>query len=315
MNLHLAAALCALALAAAGQWIDLASVSGLLFVAVAISVGMSHGALDAVILMRADSSPGVKRGARGLRSYALICVICAAALSWWPQAAVPLLLLVSALHFGAQTDTGVSRGFGAVALRLACGGAAIAAPMLLRTDELAALLGSMPLLFSQGGLLVWQVLAAAWLLALTYAAGWAARRLWRQPRDRCAWQILREIALVLFVNALLPPLLAFAVYFGLVHSLGYWHAVQAWRRADPGGRPHAAARRASCAAAASFALALAGCAALAWHFRAASLGDWVSVLLIGIAAVTVAHAALVERHAHALFGAPGGGGAPTHAPG
>ena len=152
--------------------------------------------------------------------------------------------------------------------------------------------------------MVWQALAGIWLLAAAWTATWAGRRLWRQPRDGHAWRVLREIALVLFVNALLPPLLAFALYFGLVHSLGYWRAVRAWRRSAPLLPTGAAGARLSAAAAGSFALSLAGCAGLAWHFRAASLGDWVSVLLIGIAAVTVAHAALVERHAAALFGSP-----------
>ena len=299
MNLHLVTAVCALIWAVAGHWVDLGAVSAPLFIVVAASIGMLHGALDAVLLLRGGPAP---RGALGLRRYALICAASAGVLALWPHAAVPVLLVVSALHFGASAGSGERPGPSAAALRLACGGAAIAAPMVLRADELQALLASMPLLFSPAGWMVWQALAAAWLLSAAWAVAWAARRLWRQPHERSAWRLLREIALVLFVNALLPPLLAFALYFGLVHSLGYWRAVRAWRRSAPLLPMGAVGWRLSAAAAGSFALSLAGCAALAWHVRAASLGDWVSVLLIGIAAVTVAHAALVERHAAALFG-------------
>ena len=200
-----------------------------IFLILVLGIGFLHGALDTVLLARtAWPVPW---------ALAYLLAVLALLYAFSLSAGVALLLLIgmSLWHFGQGaallSDTNVASMQQVAlraALRVAQGGASVMLPALLSGAQLQALLQAF---LPAEAAWVWQVWqACAWL--------WAAVALgivWRSAgaiqsvsgKSYSLLALIFEIACLTLLNAALSPLLAFALYFGLVHSLMHirsvWH--------------------------------------------------------------------------------------------
>jgi beta-carotene 15,15'-dioxygenase len=201
------------------RWADVSwpSLGWWLFVVLSLTVGMGHGALDAVLLL-AQFKPYRRIAAYGL-VYLLLVLSAGALLAMSPGWALLALLAMSVWHFGELYRP-------SLAARLVVGGASVMAPMLLSSNALAAMV--QPVLGADGSV-VWQ--AWRWM-AMAWALGAVAWVVWvgfkhrdgqraNTPHSDFSLRALLELAVVLALNAALSPLLAFAVHFGVWHSLGH----------------------------------------------------------------------------------------------
>ncbi len=191
------------------------------FVLLTLTLGMGHGALDTALLLY-QFKPTSKAALYGL-AYLLLAIGAAWLLSLSMAWALLALLLMSVWHFGELYRH-------SLAMRCVVGGSSVMAPVLLSGTALSTLIA--PALGASHALVwqVWQALAVAW------AVGAAAWGLWAiichtQHRDTPALQdsavrAALEVAVVLALNAALSPLMAFAVYFGLWHSLAHMARVR-----------------------------------------------------------------------------------------
>ncbi len=213
MLLALACAMALAVLAYADQ--RLSNMGWWLFVALALSIGMFHGALDALLLLR-EFSPSQKGSALLFKTmflYLFTVVAVGAVLSQSLTLALLALLAMSIWHFGEPYGRWPSRKWAA---RLTVGGASVMLPVLLSPVAMHALLGQLfgsdaPLVW-----LVWQGLAWAWLaFSLVQLL-----LMWRGQLPG-AMAAAVEVAAVAVLNALLSPLTTFALYFGVYHSASH----------------------------------------------------------------------------------------------
>ena len=175
--------------------------------------GMPHGAVDHVLLARAVGRPLVAVTA----GYGASAVLVWALLRWGGP--VPLLAVaaLSVVHFGmgeldAQRDGRAPRPAVAVATAVAATGALLLP--LARSgadmrDVAAALSPGLGDAIGSGGLRA--ALAAVWVVAAC-VTGVAALRAGRTA-------VLLDVVLVGAMGAFLPPLVAFAIWFGGWHAL------------------------------------------------------------------------------------------------
>lgn len=248
-------------------------------------LGLPHGAVDHLAWGWAQGE--VRPRARVVAGYATAALAAVGVALLAPVPALVALLALAAVHF-AEGEVGWARLRGAAACWPAgagAGAAVVALPLVLRPDDVRPLLAGLdPAL---PGLLLAAPVRTA-LLAATAAlvlAGFASAR-----RDRTRQA---ELALVVGVAAVLPPLAAFAVWFA------GWHAVRHTARLvqlDPrnaadlaAGRTARPLRRFVAAAAGPTAAAVAGTAALVLV-----LGG-TGGLLVALLALTVPHTAVVAR--------------------
>lgn len=180
-----------------------------------ILLGVPHGALDGEIArpylrLRFGRTWFVVFAAPYLALAALVLLA-------WSAAPVPTLaafLACSAWHFGAE-DAGPGGGWEAVVR----GGLPIAAPVLLRPEATARVLGvvaGVPMAQPPGWLLLaswaWLALALAWTVSVLL---------------RHHGRALVEPGLLTSLFAALPPLTAFAIYFVCVHAPRHMAALAA----------------------------------------------------------------------------------------
>lgn len=257
---------------------DLLRDAGPVLLVVAGVLGLPHGAVDHLAWGWASGELRPRAVVVGLYAAAAVAAVGVALLA--PVPALVALLALSVAHF-AEGEAGWARLRGRSPTwpaAAAAGLAAVALPLVLRPAEVRPLLAALDpglpavVLGARTPLLV--------LTALTVTAGVLAAR---QDRGRLA-----ELALVVAVAAVLPPLAAFAAWFA------GWHAVRHTARLvllDPrtGDDPRAGLRRFARAAALPSAVALAGTAALAL------LTGVTGGLLVALLALTVPHTAVVAR--------------------
>jgi Brp/Blh family beta-carotene 15,15'-monooxygenase len=170
-----------------------------------VALGMPHGALDSVFAQRLFAIAT----RRGWALFTLLYVTLAlgvVGLWWWaPTAFLVVFLAMSALHFAADLAAGVHP-----ATRVAYGGAIIVLPALLHAPELSRLLGWIAGASSAGTVVsVLQWAAVPWLVVALALAVYELRH--------SAASAL-ELAALVAVAALAPPLAAFTVYFCVMHS-------------------------------------------------------------------------------------------------
>jgi Brp/Blh family beta-carotene 15,15'-monooxygenase len=170
-----------------------------------VALGMPHGALDSVFAQQLFAIATH----RGWALFTLLYVTLAlgvAGLWWWaPTAFLVVFLVMSALHFAADLAAGVHP-----ATRVAYGGAIIVLPALLHAPELSRLLGWIAGASSAGTVVsVLQWAAVPWLVVALALAVYELRH--------SAASAL-ELAALVAVAALAPPLAAFSVYFCVMHS-------------------------------------------------------------------------------------------------
>jgi beta-carotene 15,15'-dioxygenase len=265
-------------------------------------VGLPHGAVDHLV----PGWVGLTRG--GPRTMvAILAAYLAAAVGAWTAltlagpVAVLALLALSVLHFGlgdVMADPAVApglRGSSAAAAVLARGGAVVVLPVArwpAQTDRvLGALDPRVPALLGPGT-------RAALLGVLLGCALVAVVDALRRRRNRDA----AEIAVLLALFAVVPPIAAFGVYFGGWHALRHTARLLA---ADPANaddlaaghwrRPLGRFARAAAAPTAAVLTALAGLLLLA-----ARPGLLVPVLTV-LLALTVPHVVVVAVLDHAAL--------------
>jgi beta-carotene 15,15'-dioxygenase len=267
-----------------------------------LSVGMGHGALDAV-LMLAQFKPYRNVAAYAL-VYLLLVVGCGALLTMSPGWALLALLAMSVWHFGELYSPSLTN-------RLLVGGASVMAPMLLSNAALAAVLKPALGVDFAATWLVWYWLALTWAVgAVAWVLGLVVQRINRRgsrsaehlDHENALTRAGLELAAVLALNAVLSPLMAFAVYFGLWHSLS--HIARVLRAmARHSSRAKVSPKRLA------LAMALTGLATAAllwvlWRWLAVGQGAdglsalgmqafWVQWLVVALAAVTLPHMLLV----------------------
>lgn len=248
-------------------------------------LGLPHGAVDHLAW-------GWAQGQTRPRVPVVAAYAAAAAVAVWVALLVPvpallLLLALSAIHF-AEGEVGWHRLRGAEPCwpaGLAAGVAVVALPLTLRPDDVRALLAALdPAL--PGVLLAPEVRSP--LLALTALLVLAGALATRRSPSR-----LGELALVVAVAVVLPPLAAFAAWFA------GWHAVRHTARLlalDPrsaddlaAGRVREPLLRFARDAALPTAAALVGTVVLAL------LLGLTGGLLVALLALTVPHTAVVAR--------------------
>ncbi len=255
------------------------------------TAGFAHGALDIELLLQRFRP--VSSAMRLAALYLLVVVLLAWALSSAPHAALWLLLLMSAWHFG--EDYGRWDGSSAAAgllTRLVVGGAPVMLPLLFSTDAMAGLLREV---WPGGAGEFWLRLSQAWLVLLLgwmVLCGLRLRKLMRH-----AWY---ELAGVAALNLVFSPLMAFAIYFGLYHAPA--HIWRVWTM-----RPAAGAARAFSRLGwgVIFAMTLILGAALWWAMGRAAVApaEWsfaLRWLVLALTALTLPHLVLVSLCARAL---------------
>lgn len=246
---------------------------GLLLVAGLL--GLPHGAVDHLAWGWARGE--VRPRAAVVAGYAAAAVAAVGVALLAPVPAVLVLLALAAAHF-AEGEAGWARLTGrspAWPAAVASGLAVVVLPVVLRPAEVRPLLAAL-----DPGLPAVVLSARTPLLALTALAVAVGLLAVRHDRTR-----LLELALVVAVAAVLPPLAAFAAWFA------GWHAVRHTARLvllDPRG-PDGGLRRFAGAAALPTCLALVGTAALAL------LLGVTGGLLVALLALTVPHTAVVAR--------------------
>lgn len=183
-----------------------------LFVGLALSMGMFHGALDALLLLREFNTP--QNGRVLLFKVTFLYLFAVVAIGTVLLQSLPLalvaLLAMSIWHFGEPYDRWPSHAW---TVRLLVGGASVMLPVLLSPVFMHALMEQLFGVQAKLVWLLWQSLAWIWLAFSMVQF----LQMWRSKTPD-AVEALVEVLGVAVLNALLSPLSAFALYFGVYHS-------------------------------------------------------------------------------------------------
>jgi beta-carotene 15,15'-dioxygenase len=255
------------------------------FVALALSLGMAHGAMDVLLLLRE------RQAMQQMAWYGAAVLLIAVAMAGIPAIALLVLLLMSVWHFGEQVFSTQSKMYQKLCFRLSLGGASVMWPVLLQGAQMQALLQG---LFPQDAAWLWpawQGLSWLWLAlcVLTLVVALLRRRPWR-------WSV--EVGVLAVVYLALPPLLAFSVYFGLYHSVAH---ILRMRRLSAGSQTSA-----WWAVLALTWLAMAGLAwamglQTSWQALQVDTAAVLRWLIVALTAVTLPHLILVGRAQTLLY--------------
>ena len=220
---------------------------------VGILIGVPHGAVDHMVpFWTSGTRPGPRSMALVLGQYLGVAVLAAAALVLAPDLAVTAFLIASAVHFGLAENefrglaenkfrglaenkfrglaenqfSGLAENdFRGLAGRLpatrrldllravAHGGAVIVLPLSLWHVQVTQVLGRLGPLYAGDQLTRLENVLAVGVLVLNAGLALAALR-------RRRWEEAAQIVLIVTVFIVVPPLAAFAVYFG------GWHAIR-----------------------------------------------------------------------------------------
>ena len=245
------------------------------FATLVLVLGVPHGALDPIF---ARQLYGI-RTLPGWAAFTVIYVALSASVVWlwWllPGVFLMLFLGASAAHFSgdlaAQTPW-VARVF--------YGGAVIFFPVLLYAAEVSQLFG-----FLAGASAADTLVAGMRWLAWPWLMATALVSLFMWRRD---WLTALEIASVSLLAIAVPPLLAFTVFFCVMHSAR--HALRAQQYAA------LSAPRLLLTSAAPMAAVLAGTVLSLYFFKDLTFDmHIVQLVFVGLAALTAPHMLLVER--------------------
>lgn len=192
-----------------------------LAIGVVVALGIPHGALDHLVVEALDGSTDGSRR-RFVRNY--VAAMIGAGLVWLasPPLALAAFLVISVHHFG-QSDLAHLRLGGArqLAAQWSRGLLLVGLPLVAHVPTVAPVIDDL----GGGDLTTWSWLTDRWwlwsgLLIVQHVVigGVLARRVVGRPT------LLHEAAVVAALSALFltaHPLVGFAVYFGLWHSLGH----------------------------------------------------------------------------------------------
>ena len=273
------------------QWPHLALWS---FVLLTLTLGFAHGAMDVLLLRDAQGRVMIKRFAMYLGSVVLL----AAALISFPGVALLALLLLSLWHFGEQAASMQADAKHRILLRIVQGGASVMLPVLLSGLDLKVWVTAIAPESIGWVWPAWVGMAGLWLALLVAAI--AVIQPWRAGALNAGMQVLAgELAALVLLNALLSPLLAFAIFFGLYHS-----GFHVWRMRRLQQREDLASPWLLLSA--TLLLTWAALAVLWWQLPMLAQparweGEWLRWLVVALAAVTLPHMVLVSQARERLF--------------
>ncbi len=260
------------------------------FVLLTFTLGFAHGAMDIFLLRDAQDRLDFK--VSGV--YFLAAALLAAVLTPWPGISLMALILLSLWHFGEQAHFEHVNQPVAWLLRGVQGGSSVMLPVLLSPQAL------LPWVQSIAGAQVswvwplWVGMAGLWCALLV--AAFTIVKPWTAAAGKTLWL---ELVVLVALNLLLSPLLAFALFFGLYHSGAHiWRMRQLHKREGKPWRDGLLA--------ATVALTWLALAALFWwmsdrSFAPLDAGLWLRWLVVALAAVTLPHLILISRSRHRLF--------------
>lgn len=288
----------AIAIATAFAWLRggwTVSAEVLVLALATLSTGMLHGALDVLLLAATRGAATRWAIARRIMIYVIVATAACALFSQSIEITLLILLAASIWHFGESAPPSLGGERRSLSLRLVLGGAPVLLPALLSAGELNALLSQTlradGLVSAAHVLAVWRTLAFAWLIVTVAAIGLA---LWRRPAGNVekAQRIAHalELGAIATANVLLPPLVAFALYFAFYHAANHMAAVHAWTSRQTSRYPR------WWAVAATFVAIVVVAIVALWQQHAAALTLPVAALqafIAVIAALSVPHVALI----------------------
>lgn len=187
----------------------------LFFLTITLTIGVFHGLLDIILL---NEKPFNKR--QFLLLYSLIAVASLVFFAGFSGSALAVLLLLSVWHFGEaqRFDDALHHHQQLLYLkRFIQGGSALAAPFIVANQQLQQVLGLLMLQapWLQITWFVWNAIAWIWLFCFfIYLTVLTAKN-----SLNSFYAGLLEIMVVWLSFALLPPLVAFSLYFGCYHAV------------------------------------------------------------------------------------------------
>ena len=284
--------------ASAGLW---------LFLGLTLTAGFFHGALDIVLIQREFAGPRQRAVALILYVSAAIFLAILCAYSGWLM--VLVLLVMSIWHFGEPYGRWAPTEWsqGAWVHRVIAGGAPVLLPALLSGQALQAILPIAVGLDAPWAWAIWQTLAWLWVGLCALGLAVMRQRLFSKP-------LWTEVAVIFALNLVLSPLMAFSIYFGVMHSTIHIARIAASHRRDaavdePNENQPATVPRTRAAILITSIATLALLLALAWYLQNAHLaiagrGHLLNLLLVALTAVTLPHLVVVSRSAHWLTKQP-----------
>jgi len=267
--------------------------SGVVLLVAIVGFGLPHGALDHLVDEVIKGGRSRDGRARFVRNYLL--VVAAMMLTWLvlPWLALLVFLVSSVHHFGHSDLSPLSAPQGSArrVLQWSRGLFLVGLPLVSHPEAIAPVVerlgGGDPskwFWLAENSALWSSVLIAQHLAVLTVFAQWIA-----DPAVVAREFVSVGMLSVLFVVA--DPLIGFAVYFGLWHSVSHLLVL-----AEIFGKPRSSAREIALLAAPLTFVSLAGLALLTAAVLAAGRRDLVvPVAFAVISAVTLPHLVLVER--------------------
>lgn len=253
--------------------------------------GLSHGGADPIILRQL-----VAERPRSL-AVAFILYICASlafiSLIWlFPVVALVMFLALSTWHFGFTDLAYLSPSDNTVLLWLS-GSLPVLGPVLGHPEQTSELFAW--LISREAGAVLSTLTVAGPIAAVLWLAGFGFLVV-RHHRN-LGFRVLAELVIVGAVLLLLPPLLAFAFYFCLIHSVRHFLAIADNRLVETDVRQMVGflVRKSAPATLVVIGLALAiwGVVVL-WNPASSLLTEAVRVMFWGLAALTLPHAFIVK---------------------
>lgn len=194
------------------------------FLVISLSIGLFHGMLDIILL---QNKPFQQQ--RFLLIYGALAIFACLLLALFSGAALIILLLLSVWHFGEQQGAnrgekqGDSKLQQPIIKRFVLGTNALAAAFLLGGSDIAVILTTIlnqSTVFNGFNWLqttwqIWRALSVLWLAAFAlYMLLLVYKR-----QLQTFYADLFEVFIVWLAFLLLPPLVAFSLYFGAYHAL------------------------------------------------------------------------------------------------